>query len=92
VTASPPLKKWQNWILFDHITIELFSSLRHYAQGEKQLSMAWHAGMKVQDVIEFLKIPCTVELIALVNGRYSEPDKELVQGDSIILFPPIAGG
>jgi molybdopterin converting factor small subunit len=31
-------------------------------------------------------------LVVLVNGRHAEPDRELVHGDVVAVFPPVAGG
>ncbi len=31
-------------------------------------------------------------LVVLVNGRYAAPERELLNGDVITVFPPVAGG
>lgn len=31
-------------------------------------------------------------LVVLVNGRHAGPDRKLVNGDVIAVFPPVAGG
>jgi molybdopterin converting factor small subunit len=67
-------------------------SLPCYARGEKVLSLPWHPNMQIQEVIDILKIPDTIEWVIIVNSRYSEPDKELAPDDIIIIFPPVAGG
>ncbi len=86
------LKNCRSWALPDYIIIKLFSTLQQYACGEKELSLPWHPNMQVQEVIDILKIPDTIERVILVNSRYSEPDKELAPDDIIIIFPPVAGG
>jgi len=92
MTAYQLLKNCRSWALPDHVTIKLFSTLRQYTQGEKEISLLWHSKMKVQEVLNILKIPDTVELVILVNGRHSESYKELSSDDTIILFPPMTGG
>ncbi len=92
MTVYQPLKNCRNWALPDHVTIKLFSTLRQYSRGGKEVSLPWHSNMKVQEVLNILKIPTTVERVILVNGRYSESDKRLSPDDTIILFPPMTGG
>ena len=76
----------------DHITIKLFSTLRHYTRGGKEFSLPWHSNMQAREILDILKIPDTVERVILINGRYSEPENELSPNDTVILFPPMAGG
>ncbi len=76
----------------DHITIKLFSTLRQYARDGKEFTVQWHPHMQARDILNILKIPDTVERVILVNGRYSEADKEISPGDTMILFPPMTGG
>ena len=90
--AYQPLKNCWSWALPDHIIIKLFSTLRQYARGGKEFSLLWHPNMRAQEIMDILKIPHTVERVILVNGRYSEPDKELSPDDIVIIFPPVAGG
>jgi len=78
--------------LTDHITIKLFSTLRKYTRGGKEFSLPWYPNMKARAVLEVLKIPDTVEHVLLVNGRYSDSKTELSCNDTVILFPPVAGG
>ncbi len=92
MTVSPPLKNYWTWTLTDQVTIKLFSTLRQYSRGGKEFSLSWHPNMPVQEVLDILKIPDTVERVILVNGRYSESDKKLSCDDTIILFPPLTGG
>jgi molybdopterin converting factor small subunit len=92
MTVYQPLKNFRSWALPDHITIKLFSTLRQYTRGGKEFSLPWHTNMQAQEVLNILKIPDKVERVILVNGCYSEPDKELSPDDIIIIFPPVAGG
>ena len=92
MTAYQPLKNFRSWVLPDHVTIKLFSTLRQYTRGGKEFSLPWHTNMQAQEVLNILKIPDTVELVILVNGQYSESDKKLSPNDIVVLFPPMAGG
>ncbi len=88
----PLLKNCWNWVLTNHIIIKLFSTLRQYSRGGKEFSFRWHPNMRAQEIMDILKIPPTAERVILVNGRYSESDKELSPDDIVIIFPPVAGG
>ena len=93
MTASPVLKNWRNWALTDTVTIKLFSTLRRFARGGKtEFDLPWHPQMQARDILDTLKIPDKAERVILVNGHYSEPDKEILPRDTIVLFPPMTGG
>lgn len=49
-------------------------------------------GASVKDVLKELKIPEAMPKILLVNGRHAEVDRVLAEGDTLSIFPPIAGG
>jgi len=49
-------------------------------------------GTSVQGVLSELKIPENMPKILLVNGRNAELDRLLAEGDTLSIFPPIAGG
>jgi len=79
--------------LTDRVTIKLFSTLGRFARGgKKEFDLEWHPGMQAQDILDILDIPETAERVILINSRYVEPDKRLLPGDTIVLFPPMAGG
>lgn len=90
--AYQPLKSCRSWALPDHVTIKPFSTLRQYTPGGKTVSLPWHADMTVQEILDILNIPDTAERVILVNGLYCESDKKLCPDDSVVLFPPMAGG
>lgn len=74
------------------ISIRFFSSLRQYGQGEKEICLPWYDGMKVGDALGAFDIPDGVERVILVNSRHSKAETKLFAGDTIIVFPPVAGG
>ena len=49
-------------------------------------------GTTVQKLIEILKLPPKIPKNIILNGITVENDRELKEGDSIAIFPPMAGG
>ena len=45
-----------------------------------------------QSILDHLGIDREAVAILLVNGRHSQADTPLVDGDIVALFPPVAGG
>jgi molybdopterin converting factor small subunit len=58
--------------------------------GTAMLELA--EGDTVAEVGERLGIPAALPRITLVNGDDAAPDRRLVAGDVVSLFPPLAGG
>jgi sulfur carrier protein ThiS len=46
----------------------------------------------VSDILEYYKIPEYEVAIILVNGKSSEPDAKVTDGDTLTLFSPVGGG
>jgi molybdopterin converting factor small subunit len=42
--------------------------------------------------MEELEIPSSVKRVILVNGYHGKEDTVLTDGDTVTLFPPMAGG
>lgn len=72
------------------IVVKLFANLRD--NREKEQSMDLREGMTPKDVIEKLEIPFEDVAIIMINGRRKEPDTELVEDDTLALFPAVGGG
>lgn len=49
-------------------------------------------GTTVDQVIHSLRIPSELERLTVVNGRDAAPGQQLVEGDVLSVFPPLAGG
>jgi molybdopterin converting factor small subunit len=49
-------------------------------------------GTTVQKLIEILNLPPEIPKNIIVNGITAENERELKEGDSIAVFPPMAGG
>ena len=73
-----------------NITVKLFASFR---TGRFDIETAeYPAGTTVADVAESLKLPLTELGIIMVNNRHVKTDRQLVDGDTLALFPLLGGG
>jgi len=72
------------------IEIRLFAGLREYAHHGDKVDLEKDKG--VGDLIEKLGIPPEKVAIILVNGRHAREDQRLHHGETVSLFPAIAGG
>jgi len=79
-----------------HIDVKLFANLRKKlppgSSGSKA-QITLEAGATIQALIDFLNIPVELAQMVLVNGEQTrEFDRQLVDGDTVSIFPPVAGG
>ena len=78
------------------VEVKLFANLRKLlppgSSGSKtQLSL--EEGATVATLIHHLKIPVELAQMVLVNGEQTrEFDRPLAEGDTVSIFPPVAGG
>jgi molybdopterin synthase sulfur carrier subunit len=70
------------------ITIKLFST--YQTDRFKHKSCEYPAETSVQTVMDDLQLSGTGS--ALINGRFADKDKTLTDGDTLALFPLVAGG
>jgi sulfur-carrier protein len=77
------------------IEIALYATLSQYlppgAQNRKAVIEVTD-GATVRDVMTQLGIPSDLPNILLVNGRQAREDTALTDGQSLSIFPPLAGG
>jgi molybdopterin synthase sulfur carrier subunit len=79
------------------IEVKLFATLRRHlppdATGRKA-TIEVEGGITVRSLVEQLKIPPELTQIVLVNGETveREQDRVLQDGDTVSIFPPVAGG
>jgi molybdopterin converting factor small subunit len=71
------------------VNVKLFASLRegHFIADKAELKDNSH----VYDVIEKYNLPYEKVAICYVNGRDADNDRELKDGDTVSLFPPVGG-
>jgi molybdopterin converting factor small subunit len=72
------------------ITIKLFASLRTGRLPEETREVS--RGATVRQVMKELEIPENEITLIFLNGRHSEADAELDEGDTLAFFPPVGGG
>jgi len=77
------------------ITVRLYATLRKYEPALSRgaaLPLEVPPGTTVGQVVQQLGIPDGVPLVAMVNAAVCRLDHVLVEGDRLMLFPPVAGG
>ncbi len=83
-----------------HITFKLYASLTDYLPIERRngnaMPLEVPAGATVSQVVAQFALPQKLVHLVLVNGVFVAPDerasKALAEGDTLALWPPIAGG
>ncbi|WP_369792860.1 MoaD/ThiS family protein [Thiomonas sp. FB-Cd] len=88
-TAGPSLR----------ITLKLMATLTDYLPQPRQghqIDLELLAGTTIQDVVERFHLPWQLVHLVLVDGVYIYPDKrdtrELRDGETLAIWPPVAGG
>ena len=77
------------------VQVQLFASMKEFLPGNGDYSscqVTLEEGARVKHLLERLAIPVDLPKIVLINGLTVKPDKELKEGDTIHIFPPITGG
>jgi sulfur carrier protein ThiS len=78
------------------IEVTLFATLTRYrprsVSSHDPICFELAAGNTLADLVTALGIPADIPFIALVNGEEASADRRLATGDSVTLFPPLAGG
>ena len=72
------------------ITIKLFAMLREERFDTK--TGEFPVGTTVGGVIQQLDIPEKEVTLIFINGRHGQRDTQLMDGDTVALFPPVGGG
>jgi len=76
-----------------NVHVRIYGLFQKYApEGQQAFKMDLPPASAVDGVLKILKIPLDQDHILLVNGRRSETDRVLESGDTIVIFPPLAGG
>jgi molybdopterin converting factor small subunit len=75
------------------VHVKLYANLREYSPvSEGGFDLELPSGSSMKALVEALKIPPSVGLVMLVNGRRAFPDILLAPEDIVTLFPPMEGG
>lgn len=72
------------------IKVKLFAYFRE--NRGKELSLPYFEGLTLNELVERLGINPKEVSIMLINGKHQTLDAYLSDGDTVALFPPVAGG
>ena len=72
------------------LEIKLFASLQKFMPHAEKVELDDHCTVK--ELLEKIGINSSEVAITLVNGRQVKLDQTLHDGETIAIFPPIAGG
>jgi sulfur carrier protein len=72
------------------LEIKLFASLQKYMPNVKKVEL--NGNSTVLDLLKKIGMSFSEVSIILVNGHQVKLDHTLNQGDTVAIFPPIAGG
>jgi molybdopterin converting factor small subunit len=77
------------------VRVQLFATLSaflpEHTEGDTA-AVALNDGATVDHLMRLLNIPAGFPCLVVVNGRDAEPERILAEGDTVTLFPPLAGG
>lgn len=76
------------------ITLKLFATLRKHIEDSEGgvCTLQLPENTSVNTVIEQLNIAQDIPKIILINGHQKKQEDILCDGDTLSIFPPIAGG
>jgi len=80
---------------FINVQARLYATLRKYRPGVphgQSITLHLAAGSTISDLLQELGIPEAETKQVFVNGIIREVEHHLSEGDSLGIFPPIAGG
>ena len=77
------------------IEIALYATLSQYlppGADQRKAVIATREGATAREIMSQLGIPQEYPNILLVNGKQANPDTVLKDGETLAIFPPLAGG
>jgi len=72
------------------VEVKLSASLRKGRFGQQTVDLP--EGSTVADLLQQLDLPEKKVAVVAVNTQHATPDRQLQAGDSIAIYPPVAGG
>jgi sulfur-carrier protein len=72
------------------LEIKLFASLRKFNPELEKIEVG--EGTTIGELFDQAGIPTSEVAIVLVDGRHATLDHPLLDGETVAVFPPIAGG
>jgi molybdopterin synthase sulfur carrier subunit len=73
-----------------HLEIRLFASLQKFMLNVERVEP--DDNCTVLELLEKIGINSSEVAITLVNGRHAQLEQRLHDGETVAIFPPIAGG
>ena len=75
------------------VKIKFFAGLRKFSpNGDGFAELSIEDDSTVADILKALKVPPEKPSIILINGVHGDRDSSINDGDTISVFPPVAGG
>lgn len=77
------------------VEVHLFATLVSFLPPQSRnggATLEIPEGSTVRDVVGRLGIPGDLDRVSLVNGQEAEPERTLLPGDVVTVFPPLMGG
>ncbi|MDW7669138.1 MAG: MoaD/ThiS family protein [Bacillota bacterium] len=74
-----------------NVEVKLFATFRNGRFKKKNIEID-KKDTKVRDLLNELGIKEEEVALIIVNGIHSNVDRKLEEGDTLALFPPVAGG
>jgi molybdopterin converting factor small subunit len=77
------------------VEVKLFATLRKYLPPDaknKTVTLALADGQTVGDALDAAGVPRGEAHLLILNGDNRSPDHPLHDGDTLSVFPPVAGG
>lgn len=77
------------------IKLKLFATFREFLPEKNDghsSELELNSGTSVENVIDTLHLPKDIPKIILINGIQKTSEAILQDGDTLSIFPPIAGG
>jgi molybdopterin converting factor small subunit len=72
------------------LEIKLFASLQKFMPNAEKVEL--NDNCTVLELLDKIGINSSEVAITLVNGRHVQLDQKLHDGETVAIFPPIAGG
>jgi molybdopterin converting factor small subunit len=74
------------------ITVKLYGDLKKHAPGgQNQFELTVPHGTTLGDIHAMLAVPEHAH-VSLINGRRAGRESRFEEGDTLVMFPPLAGG
>lgn len=77
------------------VWVKLFSTYRRYLPSDAQGStydLEVPAGIRIEELRSLLPVPIDESQVVLINGRTHRSGQVLGEGDTVAIFPSMAGG